>query len=337
VDSTGREKGRYSASDYTVGLFEEPISPLGTAILLNVFNRPEQTSKVFQSIRGAKPTRLYVAGDGPRSDKVGEDALCERVREIATNADWPCEVKTLFRDENLGCKQAVSGAISWFFKQEEEGIILEDDCLPGQDFFSFCAEMLSHYRDDERIWMITGNNFQSGMSWGEGSYYFSRYPHIWGWACWRSAWEHFDGEMTFWPRWRRSPRWRNLFHSSRERRHWQRAFNRTYNRKIDSWAYPWMASIWHGEGLTVTPNKNLVSNIGFGLDATHTLDPDSKMNIATERLGNIVHARAVSLCKEADANLYEALYREKLVTLIFRLPKILARYISMVVTGRRST
>ena len=125
-----------------VATFSPPYS-LNTAVLFLVFNRLDTSKQVFQAISQAKPPRLYVAADGARVSKEGESEKVQAVRDyIMQNIDWKCEVKTLFRDENLGCKYAVSGAITWFFQNEEQGIILEDDCLPNQSFFWFCEELL---------------------------------------------------------------------------------------------------------------------------------------------------------------------------------------------------
>ena len=151
-------------------------------VLFLVFNRPETTRQVFEAIRTAKPPRLYIAADGPRLEREGERASCEEVRKIALEVDWECDVNTLFRVENLGCKRGPSEGISWFFEHEDEGIILEDDCLPDQSFFSFCEELLERYRNDTRIMAISGNNFQHGRKRTEYSYYFSRYFHGWGWT-----------------------------------------------------------------------------------------------------------------------------------------------------------
>lgn len=247
-----------------------PPSPLHTAVLFLVFNRPDTTALVFESIRNAKPPRLFVAADGPREGRAGESERVAQVREIATAVDWPCEVKTLFRDVNLGCKEAVSSAITWFFKQEEQGIVLEDDCLPCPDFFSFCETMLNHYAETENVWVITGDNFQGGMKRGDSSYYFSRYNHVWGWATWRRAWKYYDGDLTFWPYWKHSDDWVAKLPDKVERRYWSRIFTQMYNKEIDTWDYPWTATVWYHGALTVTPNMNLVSNIGFGVDATHT-------------------------------------------------------------------
>lgn len=170
-----------------------------SAVLFLVFNRPDTTRQVLDSIRQARPPRLYVAADGAREDRPGERERCERVRGIATDVDWPCEVHTLFRARNLGCKTAVSGGISWFFEQEEEGIILEDDVLPDQSFFVFCEELLERYRHEAKVTMISGDYFHGNNHQPTASYFFSRYTHIWGWASWRRAWQHYDREMAQWP------------------------------------------------------------------------------------------------------------------------------------------
>ena len=154
------------------------------AVLFIIFNRPETTQRVFDAIRLAKPTRLYIAADGPRENKTGEKELCEQARKIAQNVDWDCEVKTLFQKENLGCGKAVSHAISWFFENEDMGIILEDDCLPHQSFFKYCEELLEKYKNNDRIGIISGNNFQKKRKIGSFSYYFSDIVNIWGWATW---------------------------------------------------------------------------------------------------------------------------------------------------------
>src|SRR5262249_49404554 len=244
-------------------------------VLFLVFNRPETTARVMEAIRAAGPERLYVAADGPQDGKTGEAERCADVRQIATRVDWPCEVRTLFRERNLGCRQAVSNAITWFFEQEQEGVILEDDCLPSQSFFPYCAELLAHFRDDERIMCITGNNFQQDMSGYPYSYYFSKYVHVWGWATWRRAWRSYDDTMKLYPEYidfnfskSRSP-------SSSFIAYWKGELDKVYRRTLDTWDYVWMFSCWANSGLTCTPRVNLVSNIGFGPDATHCRDNSS--------------------------------------------------------------
>jgi hypothetical protein len=267
-----------------------PPTPLQTAVLFLVFNRPDTTAQVFAAIRQAKPPRLYVAADGAREWYEGEADKVAKVREIATTVDWPCEVKTLFREENLGCKTAVSGAITWFFEHEEQGIILEDDCVPHPDFFCFCNELLNYYADDERVSVITGNNFQNGRRRGDAAYYFSKYPHCWGWATWRRVWELYRGNIPFWSEWKTSADWRKKNVNKHEWQYWNGIFDRVHAGKIDSWAYPWAASLWYHGGLTATPNVNLVSNIGFGSESTHTTSTDSPLAaMATKAIGELRH------------------------------------------------
>lgn len=282
------------------------VRPLETAVLFMVFNRPDTTTQVFEAIRRARPPRLYVAADGPRAARVGEAARVESVRKIATAVDWPCEVKTLFRDHNLGCKLAVSGAITWFFEHEAEGVILEDDCLPHPDFFNFCEAMLDYFRDDERVDVITGNNFQNGQQRGAGTYYFSKYNHCWGWATWRRAWRHYQGDLPFWPEWRQSDDWKAVCPDNVERRYWERIFDQVYAGAIDTWDYPWTACVWKHGGLTATPNVNLVTNIGFGVDATHTCDSNSSQaNMSVAALPRIIHPEIVGRDQPADRYVFE--------------------------------
>jgi hypothetical protein len=242
-----------------------------SALLFLIFNRPETTRKVFEAIRLAKPKRLYLAADGARPNNKGEVEKVKQVRDIVYEVDWECRVRTLFREKNLGCKMAVSSAISWFFDQEEEGIILEDDCLPNQSFFLFCQELLDFYRGDSRIMAISGDNFQQGTLRNNYSYYFSRYNHVWGWASWRRAWLLFDRDLRTWPEVKTN---RLLEYTAGGNqgflKFWTEMFDRCYAGEIDTWGWPWMYSCWVQSGLTILPNVNLVSNIGFGESATHT-------------------------------------------------------------------
>lgn len=282
-----------------------------TPVLFLVFNRPDVTGRVFEAIRKAQPPRLYVAADGPRQDRPEDCERIKETRQIATQVDWPCEVRTLFRDANLGCKHAVSGGINWFFDNEEKGIILEDDCLPHQDFFSFCEELLERYRDDKRIIAITGNNFQRGQWRGEGSYYFSKYFHCWGWASWRRAWTFYDGELSFWPEWGATERYLRLHQDPLERRYWEKIFDRVKAGTIDSWAYPWAASCNYREGLTATPNSNLVSNIGFGENATHTVGHSWLSGMTTRSYRNLSHPKDIAQHVQADGFVFDQVFGGK--------------------------
>jgi len=239
-------------------------------VLLLIFNRPDTTRQVFDQIRRARPTRLYIAADGPRTTKEGEAVLCEEARTIALEVDWQCTVKTLYRDQNLGCKKAVHTAINWFFEQEEEGIILEDDCLPVSDFFYFCDSMLEHYRQDTRVMNVTGTNLQFGKKWGNASYYFSRYSHIWGWASWRRAWKAYDVNLEKYNEEEAHRYLSYLFDDMFLLKGWMDIFRRLKAGEIDSWDYQFNLITFFENALCVTPNVNLISNLGFRPDATHT-------------------------------------------------------------------
>jgi hypothetical protein len=166
-----------------------------TPILFLVFNRPETTKFVFESIRSVKPAKLYICADGPRPNVENDKIHCSAVRKIVSNIDWECEVKTLFRIENKGCGKGVSEAITWFFSNEEEGIILEDDCLPNDSFFYYCSDLLDKYRFDTRIMHIGANNFLDDTISVENDIYFSSISHIWGWATWKRAWDSYDFKL----------------------------------------------------------------------------------------------------------------------------------------------
>lgn len=245
-----------------------------------IFNRPETTQIVFESIRKARPSRLYVAADGPRTHVEGDKKKCAEARRIVDRVDWPCEVKILFHDENLNCGKAPSMAMTWFFTQEEEGIILEDDCVPSQSFFRFCQELLERYRDDNRIMHIGGNNFLGGwQNDPEHSYYFSRSGHIWGWATWRRAWQSFDLDIPLYEKLKHDGFFDNFFLNRLEKLYRLRKFNKTVEKrgKVDWWDYQWDFARFINSGLAIVPNRNLVKNLGFGDQATHTVNGTNVM------------------------------------------------------------
>ena len=254
-----------------------PINPLNTAVLFLIFNRLETTKLVFEQIKTARPPKLYIACDGPRQSKPDEEKKVQEIRDyVLEHIDWDCEVQTLFRAQNLGCKRAVSQAIDWFFENESQGIILEDDCLPCQSFFWFCEEMLNYYNDDLRVWHISGDNFQNGKKRGDGDYYFSNYTHIWGWATWADRWKSYDVNTEDYKVFVKSKKIESIFDNYKEQKFWIKVLNEVKSGKIDTWDYQWSYRAFVNNGLSILPNKNLVENIGFGIDATHTFDESSK-------------------------------------------------------------
>jgi len=241
-----------------------------TPVAFLVFNRPDTTKKVFSEIARAKPEKLFVVADGPRHERAGEAERCEAVRKVIAGIDWSCDLYTNYSDANVGCRDRVSSGIDWVFRHVEQAIFLEDDCLPHPSFFRFCDEILETYCDDPRIMAVSGDNFQFGRKRTDYSYYFSRYTHIWGWASWRRAWKHYDVSMSHWPA-NRGGRWLGDFlENRRETEYWTEVFDLVYQGKIGTWDYQWLFASWLQSALCVIPNVNLVSNIGFGVDATHT-------------------------------------------------------------------
>jgi len=243
-------------------MFEIPI-------LLLVFNRPWYTKIVLEEVKKIKPAYIYVAADGPRNDKPGEKQVCDDVRNmVLTGIDWKCEVKTLFRNENLGCGKGVADAITWFFENVEQGIILEDDVVPNQSFFLFCEAMLIKFKDDESVMHVSGNNFQLGQI-GNDCYYLSRIPHSWGWATWKSAWDKFDFSLKYF----NEDQIQSYFNDYLIDNHWHQVFQMTkkeWHKHV--WDYQWIFAVFYNKGFSILPQSNLVSNIGFGLYSTHTTD-----------------------------------------------------------------
>ncbi len=273
-----------------------------TPILFLIFNRPDSTKLVFESIRSIKPAKLYIAADGARKHKVGEDLLCQETRSIIDLIDWECEIKTLFRTENLGCKIAVSSAIDWFFENEEQGIILEDDCLPNESFYIYCETLLNYYASNERIMHISGNNFQDGIVRGDGTYYFSNYNHIWGWATWKRAWKAYNVDLSFLTETEIETLIEKQFDTKKERLFWNNIFKKVINKTIGTWDYQWTYAVWKNNGLSILPNKNMIANIGFNNNGTHTSGVDilGLSNMRTFLISKIIHPTEIEINKKAD-------------------------------------
>jgi hypothetical protein len=216
------------------------------------------------------------------------------VRDVVARVDWPCDVLVDYADTNLGCRKRVSTGLDWAFANVPEAIIIEDDCLPDQTFFRFCDELLDRYRDDERVMLITGTNSLFGADAGHASYYFSAFGQLWGWAAWRRTWSRYDAEMSNWPLLRKSGWLAQLFSEAWLRRYWELIFELTYARLIRTWDYQLVYSCMVHNGLTAIPRSNLVTNIGFGSDATSTRAPHRFAKIPPEPLDfPLVHPSAI--------------------------------------------
>lgn len=254
------------------------LHAIDVPVLLLIFRRPEISKSVVKAIKNIKPKRLFIAADGPRPLVNGEESLChETRRSVLSEIDWECEVKTLFRNSNLGCRKAVTTAIDWFFDQVDEGIILEDDTLPSASFFGFCNDMLGLYRESPDIMHISGNNFQNGRIRGDGSYYASRLAHSWGWATWSKAWKKYQKNISgFEENWEMLSQ--DLDFSPSQSKWWKKMLQRTKDEEINTWDFQWHYTIMLHRGICILPQLNLVKNIGVGPDATHVFGATNATN-----------------------------------------------------------
>lgn len=278
-------------------------------ILLLAFNRPDTTRLVLNQIRSIRPKRLYVAVDGPRATVTEDAARVSSVQNVVKEVDWDCTIKTRFLTENLGCRQGVSSAISWFFSHEEKGVILEDDCVPNLSFFNFCERMLRQYERASDVFMISGNNFLTSTSNLPEESYLSRYAHIWGWATWRRSWELYDIEMRFLPTWTFHLNLLKSCNSFLEYLRWLKIFQKVSRGDIGTWDYQVQATMFFHRMLSVVPAKNLVGNVGFGTEATHTMsDTKNLSNMQTFELEENQIGEDLKFKSHKDAAEYKFLH-----------------------------
>lgn len=304
-------------------------------ILFLIFNRPDTTIKVFEAIRQAQPPRLYIAADGPRATKPSDLIMCTETREIISKIDWDCKVKTLFREDNLGCGKAVSGGISWFFENEEEGIIIEDDILPHPDFFLYCDEMLDKYRHIESVKFISGRNALHGNSNSVDSYFFSAFNYVWGWAAWRRTWEIYDFSLKK----KTMSQFCNVldyyFKDKTVIRYWKTIFKQMKYSQIDTWDYQLTISLWFDNALSILPNVNLVRNIGFGEGSTHsTCVENVEQNLDSFPILPIKHPNMIFKQESSDL-LIATKYRNNSYTMIKYIDWNLRFYIKLIVKYMR--
>ena len=279
-----------------------------TPVALIIFNRPHTTERVLARIAEARPRQLFVIADGPRADHPGDSERCAAARAVVDRVDWDCRVIRNYSDVNLGCGRRPASGIDWVFEQVDRAIILEDDCVPHLSFFRFCEELLERYRDDERVMQISGNNFQLGRRRTRYSYFFSCHNICWGWASWRRAWRYHDMALGLWPALRDTPWLLDIVGDPRAARVWRRMFDIAHARggDVDFWDYQWTFACWAQHGLSILPNATLVSNVGFGDDATHTKGRDKRAHLPTsETIFPLEHPPYVARDAEADRFIVE--------------------------------
>lgn len=256
---------------------------LDTPILFLTYKRFETSKLVFESIKHAKPKKLYFVSNASKNNNLEEFEKILKVRSLINQIDWDCELITLFREEYLEVKQSITLSISWFFSLEEKGIILEDDCVPSLSFFPFCEELLNYYEYNNEVYSIGGCCFFEDLNLPDNEYRFSNHAYIWGWATWRRAWLKYDLNMYEWPNFKNTNSFKSIFKNILVRFYWIRIFNLVYTGQVKTWDYQWLYSIWLNKGISIIPNRNLISNVGFGLDSNFTHDNNSleaKMKIS---------------------------------------------------------
>ena len=245
---------------------------MNTPILITAWRRVEKLEELLLTLKKNKPRKIYISCDGPRENFPNDKKLIKKVKKtIDQIINWDCEIYKQYNNKNLGCRGAMKKAIDWFFNNETEGIILEDDCIPNEEFLIYCSTLLKKYRKNHKIWNISGVNFQKGISRGDGSYYLSKYFHCWGWATWRDRWLNFDNFINSWAKAKENLLLESIFRDPLEIKYWSKIFDNFYLYGTpDTWDIEWAYTCFINEGYTVIPNVNLVRNIGFDKEATHT-------------------------------------------------------------------
>jgi hypothetical protein len=287
---------------------------LQTPVALLVFNRPETTRRVFAEVARARPANLFIIADGPRAGHPADVARCAEVRQIVSQVDWPCTVQREYAADNLG-RSGVTRAISgfrWLFECVDEAIILEDDCVPHPSFFRFCAELLERYRDNEQIAQISGSNYHYKPTTDRSSYHFSRYPNICGWATWRRAWKAYDGDLSAWSNAEDRQQHLRMFGTRGERNFWQSTWQRLTSQTLQAWDYQWILACLMDNKLTIKPNVNLISNIGYGADATHTTGNSILANLPLQPMPfPLRHPADMRTDRTKDRYIQELLYTQR--------------------------
>ncbi|HEY9673899.1 MAG TPA: glycosyltransferase family A protein [Waterburya sp.] len=256
-----------------------------TPVVLIIFNRPNHTERVLETIRQAKPSKLLVIADGPRANRPDDHQKCAAARAIVERVDWDCEVLKNYSDINLACDPRIIDGLNWVFDIVEKAIILEDDCVPHPTFFPYCEELLEQYRDDKRVMNISGQNVLFGRKRTEYSYYFSRFTLCWGWATWRRAWQYFDTDMKLWPEVQERKFMKDILEDPYAVKVWTRTVQMLYDGRLTGWDFKWIFACWLQNGLCIIPQVNLVTNIGYGVEATHSHDEeDPYIKMPTEAI-----------------------------------------------------
>ncbi|MFA6200191.1 MAG: nucleotide-diphospho-sugar transferase [Bacteroidales bacterium] len=290
-----------------------------TPILVIIFNRPNLVQGLFNELKKQKPKQLFVFCDGARKDKLGEIELLQQSKSIfETQIDWNCDLNTNYLEDNKGAGRAIASAIKWFFENVDQGIILEEDCLPHQDFFPYCEELLQRYKEDKRVIFIGGNNFQKRKV-SQYSYYFSSYPHIWGWAAWKKTIEGYSFDIDDISKKEIRQILKRYFDSWHEREYWYDRFKLVKNNRINSWDYQLMFNIWRKNGVAIIPVVNLVKNVGFDKNSIHCKNKnDISANLTLNNILPLNHPNHIEVNKKVDYTYFKRYNYKSFIRLFYR-------------------
>jgi hypothetical protein len=258
---------------------------LSTPVVFILFNRPDLTAQTFERIRRARPTHLYIVADGPREHVEGEVDRCVAARAVVEGIDWDCQVIHDFSPVNLGCKRRVASGLSAAFERFDRAIVIEDDVLVDPSCFDFMHRMLDRFEDDGRVMMITGFNPLGRHRSDERDYHFSYCGSIWGWASWARCWKHYDIDMKRWWLPGVKEKLTATFGSEEVAAPRLAAYDRTAAGLVDTWDFQWSFARILAGGLSVVPATNLVQNLGFRSDATHTRSNSPMASVPVGSMG----------------------------------------------------
>ena len=286
-----------------------------TPVVIICFNRPIVTKKVFEQIKKKKPTKLFIIMDGPRYKNFEDVKNIKKVKKIFKDINWKCKVYKNFAKKNLGLKERVITGLNWVFKKVDKAIILEDDCYPSDNFFNFCESMLNFYQNNKKVLVITGNNFQK-ESVDNKSYYFSKYSHIWGWATWRSTWNLFNDEEKNIQKFLKSKKFKKINKIIDEQNYWKSMYYQIKQGSLKSWAFYFLINIWKKNGLTVTPNKNLIINLGINnISSSNKNDPNLKIHLSKIDIKfPLIHPKKIKVNEIADNKVFYSVYKKNVQT-----------------------
>jgi hypothetical protein len=297
-----------------------------TPVVLICFNRPVLTKKVFNQIKKKKPSKLFIIMDGPRPENFKDEQNVKKVKKIFRKVNWKCKVYKNYAKSNLGLKDRVITGLNWVFRKVDKAIILEDDCYPSDIFFDFCDKMLSFYQKNKKVSVITGNNFQKKPI-NNNSYYFSKYSHIWGWATWRRTWKLFNDNDHRIEKYLKSSNFKNQCKRFDEQKYWSDMHSQIKRGILKSWAYYFLLSMWKNNGLTLTPNLNLVKNLGINYKSSSNLnDPSLQVEISkTESIFPLVHPNFVKVSEEADNFVFYSIFKKNIkIRIINKVKKMIS-------------